>query len=153
MFSDDTSLFCIVQDSNESAENLNINFSVISQWKYQWKILYNPDPKKPAHEVIFSRKINEVTHPSVLYHIITVSRTDSPKHLGLVLDSKLTFKKYIKDKLNKASFGIGKIKRLHDILPCDSLVTIYKSFVRTHLDYGDVLYDQPNNDSFSGKIE
>ena len=73
--------------------------------------------------------------------------------MGLVLDNKLTFKKHIKDKLNKAYFGVGKIKRLRDILPRDSLVTIYKSFIRPHLDYGDVIYDQPNNDSFSDKIE
>ena len=73
--------------------------------------------------------------------------------MGLVLDNKLTFKKHIKDKLNKAYFGVGKIKRLRDKLPHDSLVTIYKSFIRPHLDYGDVVYDQPNNDSFCDKIE
>ena len=28
-----------------------------------------------------------------------------------------------------------------------------KSFVRPHLDYGDVIYDQPNNDSFIRKVE
>ena len=55
--------------------------------------------------------------------------------------------------MDKAYFGVGKIKRLRDILPRDSLVTIYKSFIRPHLDYGDVIYDQPNNDSFSDKIE
>ena len=38
-------------------------------------------------------------------------------------------------------------------MPRDSLVIIYKSFIRPHLDYGDVIYDQPNNDSFSDKIE
>ena len=35
----------------------------------------------------------------------------------------------------------------------DSLVTICKSFIRPRLDYGDAIYDQPNNDSFSDKIE
>ena len=72
--------------------------------------------------------------------------------MRLVLDNKLTFKK-VKDKLNKAYFGVGEIERLRDILPCNFLVTIYKSFIRPHLDYGDVIYDQPNNDSFSDKIE
>ena len=55
--------------------------------------------------------------------------------------------------MNKAYFGVGKIKRPRDILPRDSLVTLYKSFIRPHLDYGDVIYDQPNNDSFTDKIE
>ena len=133
LFADDTSLFSIVQDPNESAKYLNLDLSVISQWTYQWKILFNPDPKKPAHEVIFSRNKNEETHPSVFYNV-EVSRIDSQKHLGLVLDNKLTFKKHTKDKLNKAYFGVDKIKRLRDILPRDSLVIIYKPFIRPHLD-------------------
>ena len=39
------------------------------------------------------------------------------------------------------------------LLPRFSLLTIYKSFVRPHLDYGDVIYDQPNNSRLSDKIE
>ena len=39
------------------------------------------------------------------------------------------------------------------MLPQHSLLTIYKSFVKHYLDYGDILYDQPNNKSFCQKIE
>ena len=31
---------------------------------------------------------------------------------------------------------------------CTSLLTIYKSFIRPHLDNGDVVFDQPSNDAF-----
>ena len=34
-----------------------------------------------------------------------------------------------------------------------SLITIYKAVIRPHLDYGDILYDQPNNATFCQKIE
>ena len=34
-----------------------------------------------------------------------------------------------------------------------SLLTIYKSFIRPHLDYQHVIYDQPNNNRLSEKIE
>ena len=33
------------------------------------------------------------------------------------------------------------------------LLTIYKSFIRPHLDYGDIVFDQPTNDSFCKKLE
>ena len=33
--------------------------------------------------------------------------------------------------------GIGIIRKLNEALPRHSLITIYKSFVRLHLDYGD----------------
>ena len=70
----------LVQDLNESAKYLNLDLSVISRWACQWKMLFNPDPKKPAHEVIFSRKKNEEAHASVFFHNIEVSHTDSQKH-------------------------------------------------------------------------
>ena len=38
-------------------------------------------------------------------------------------------------------------------LPRNALLTIYKSFVRPHLDYGDILYDKPNNENFQNKSE
>ena len=38
-------------------------------------------------------------------------------------------------------------------MPGNALLTIYKSFVWPHLDYGDIVYDQPKNQSFSNKIE
>ena len=39
------------------------------------------------------------------------------------------------------------------IIPRHSLLTIYESFIRPHLDYGDMLYDQPNNKSLCQKNE
>ena len=45
------------------------------------------------------------------------------------------------------------MKRLSVHLPRSALHTIYKSFIRPHLDYGDILYDKPNNENFQNKIE
>ena len=38
-------------------------------------------------------------------------------------------------------------------LPQSALLTIYKSFIRPHLEYGDILYDKPDNEHFQNKIE
>ena len=43
-------------------------------------MLFNPDTKKPAHKVISSRKNNKVTHASVFYSDIEVSRKDTQKN-------------------------------------------------------------------------
>ena len=47
----------------------------------------------------------------------------------------------------KAMKGIGIIKKLSKTLSRNFLTTIYKLFVRPHLDYGDIIYDQQNNES------
>ena len=49
--------------------------------------------------------------------------------------------------------GIGLLRKLHSFLPRRSLLTIYKSFIKPQLDYGDVVYDQLSNDAFSNKLE
>ena len=46
LFADDTSLFTIVKDKNESANTLNNDLLLISKWAYDWKMLFNPDPSK-----------------------------------------------------------------------------------------------------------
>ena len=45
------------------------------------------------------------------------------------------------------------IRKLQPIIPRAILLTIYKSFLRPHLDYGDVIYDRAFNESFQNKLE
>ena len=75
------------------------------------------------------------------------------KYLSLFLDSKLDFLGHINEKIKKATKGVNIIRRTNLLSPRSSLLTIYKSFVRPHLDYGDVIHNQPINSSLSGKIE
>ena len=49
--------------------------------------------------------------------------------------------------------GGALLGKLQNILPRSALLTIYNRFVRTHLDYGDIIYDQAFNNSFHQKIE
>ena len=63
---------------------------------------FDPDPSKQAQEVIFSRKINKVYHPTLLFNNSTVQQISSQKHLGIHLDEELTFKHHINEKINKA---------------------------------------------------
>ena len=53
-------------------------------------------------------------------------------------------------KVNKA---VGFLRKLRNLLPTTTLITIYKAFIRRHLDYGDVLHDQAFNNSFKEKLE
>ena len=44
------------------------------------------------------------------------------------------------------------IKKLQPVTPRSALLTIYKSFLRPHLDYGDVIYHRAFNESFQNKL-
>ena len=142
-FADDTSLFSIVKDPKVSAEELNHDLNLISQWAFQWKMSFNPDPTKPAEEVIFSHKRNRQDHPPLFFNDIEVKQVNEHKHLGLTLDSKLTFGSHINEKLSKARRGVGVIKYLSSYVPVKTLDQIYKMYVRPHLDFCDVIYHSP----------
>ena len=94
-----------------------------------------------------------LTPPTVLFNNIPVQRSTFQKHLGIYLHEKLNFNTDITEKIGKGSKGIGVIKKLYKSLPRNALLTIYKSFVRPYLDYGDIAYDRPNNESFISKLE
>ena len=72
----------------------------------------------------------------------SVIQSEIQKHLGMFLDSKLHFKEHIQNVLNKVSKTIGLLCKLENFLPRPPLIIIYKSFIRSHLDYGDIIYDQ-----------
>ena len=83
LFADDTSLFTIVKDKNVSANILNKDLSLISKWAYDWKMLFNPEPSKPAQEVLFSRKRQVPAHLVLITNNIQVERVPCQKHLGI----------------------------------------------------------------------
>ena len=55
-------------------------------------------------------------------------------------------------KIKKATVGVNLTRKLI-LLPRSSLLTIYKCLIRPNLDYGDVIYDQPNLSALANKIE
>ena len=101
---------------------------------------FNPDLNKQAQEVTF-------------FNNALVVCVNWQKSLGMFLDESLNFSYHIKEKMSKAMKGIGIIKKLSKTLPRHSLITIYNSFVRPHLDYGDIIYYSPNNESPNQKVE
>ena len=89
--------FSKVQDINKSANERNYDLEKVSNWAYQWKMLFNPDPNKQANEVIFSRKSNPNSFPNPLvkFDENIITKCSYQKHLGIVLDSTLTVNTHI----------------------------------------------------------
>ena len=114
---------------------------------------FNPEQNKQAQDVILSRKITKSSHAQIISNNMPGFCVNFQKHLGIYLDEKLNFNYKIKEKICEAMQGVGAPRKLSKILPQMSLIIIYKSFARPHLDYGDALYDQPNNERFCQKFE
>ena len=93
-------------------------------------MFFNPDPNKPAQEVLFSRKKQVQIQPTISLNNIQAKRTPYQKHLGLILDEKFNFKEHIVSAISKVNKSISVIKKLIYSLPRKSLITIYKAFFK-----------------------
>ena len=60
----------------------------------------------------------------------------------VILAVKLSFEEQLKNVFKKTNKTIELLRKLSNSLPRQALITIYKAFVRPHLDYDDVLYNQ-----------
>ena len=152
-FADDTSLYSVVRDPDKSARELNHDLEVINDWAKQWKMSFNPDPTKPAEEILFSHKRKPRTHPPLFFNGVEVKRVTEHKHLGLIFDPLLNFAAHFKEKMAKARKGIGLIKHLRAYLPTNVLDQIYKMHVRPHLDYCDFIYHTPDLNKYKDDNE
>ena len=153
LFAHDTSLFSVVNNIHTSATTLSQDLKAITKWAFQWKMAFNPDLSKQAQEVIFSRKIKKLLHPTLLFNNIPLNNSLFQKHLGLTLDIKLNFSEHIKSIIKKISKTMGLLRKFQQILPRSTLLTIYKTFIRSRLDYADIVYDQAYNSAFPDKLE
>ena len=147
LFADDVSLNAVMYDKTNCTQNLRDDLIKLHQWSTKWKMKFNPDPRKPAEAVIFTNR-NSTSYDTVSYSGVDVQNVDNHKHLGFILDSKLSFDDHVDAKIAKANRGIGVIKKLYHYLPRNALIQIYKSFIRPRLDYGDVIYHKPSYDDF-----
>ena len=137
---DDTMLFSIVKDPVISANTLNNDLDIIYQWAHQWR----PDPTKQATEVLFSCKKVSSNHPQLIFNGTVVVKVNEQKRSGIILQPGLSFEKHLNEKIIKAKKNIGLLKHLSKFLPLKTLDQMYKTLVRSHLDYCDVIYHIPS---------
>ena len=118
-----------------------------------WDMSFSLDPSKQSQEVLFFHKTSKANQLNLIFNGNTVQSSPNPKHFGLLLDEKLTFNDHITSKLSTVNKSTNPLQKLFHYVLGDSLVTMCKPFIRPHLDYADVMFDKPNNATFSNRIE
>ena len=116
-------------------------------------MLFTPDRSKQAQEVLFFPKTAKTNQPSLILKSNAVQNSPNQRHFGLTSDEKLTFNDYIPSKHSTVNKLTNTLRKIFHYVSRDFLVTIYKSFIRRHLDYADVIFDKPNHATFSNQIE
>ena len=124
---------------------MNHGLQLSSFWALKWRMPFNPDPTKQAVKVTFPRKISPSNDPPICFNSVPVRKVPEHKHLGIILDSKLSFTSHINAVISKCRQGIGLLKLLSKYLPRCTVNETYRLYIRPYLDYGDVIYHTQGN--------
>ena len=141
LFADDTGLFITIDDPVSASNILNRDLLKISNWADKWLVKFNPVKTK---SLLFSRKITPVNHPPVQMNNVLIADVEDHKHLGIFFSRDLSWHTHIDYITEKAWNRIHVMKRLKFLLDRSALETIYTSFIRPLLEYGDVIFDNCN---------
>ena len=71
----------------------------------------------------------------------TLDIVDSYKYLGLILDSKMSFQKHLYYISGHVNYKLRKLKEIRHNIKNPTAVTIFKSLIKPHLDYCDIIWD------------
>ena len=138
LFADDTSLYIIVDNPFQAAEQLNSDLQKIHRWAAKWLVTFNPGK---SESMLLSRKHNKPFHPPVLMDQSQITEVKSHKHLGVIFSNDCTWHENLELIKSKAWKRINVMRKLKFELDKKSLQTIYFSFIRPLLEYADVVWN------------
>jgi len=132
------SMIKVYTDINNHSKNLlQSDIENLQNWASIWQLEFNIDKcvilhlgNNPNHTYTMTNNDKEV---------ILKSSTEE-KDLGVYVDNKLNFKMHINDTTSKANKILGIINRNFRYLPVNSYVSLYKTVVRSKLEYANVVW-------------
>ena len=132
LFADDTNLFFSGHDISKVQQELEADLNKISEWLKVNKLSLNI---KKTHFIVFTNKnaSKPILNISIDEH--KIDETDHTKFLGVVIDSKLTWKNHISYITGKIAKGIGVITKARILLDKNTLITLYYTFIYPYLCY------------------
>ena len=134
VFADDTKVY----NSPRNSHVLQNDLLALQQWSDKWQLHFNISKCK----VMYIGKDNPAKPYTMALEgkAFTLQSCDEEKDLGVTFDRYLTFDAHIYKIINKANSILSIIKRTFDYLDKHMFLTLYKSLVRPHLEYGNIIW-------------
>jgi len=134
IFADDTKIYSSVSNTNDQ-DIMQSDLLKLCEWSRQWLLEFSIQKCKTI-------QFGNVKYPAN-YHLLDSSNNscDLPndtqeKDLGIIFESTLKFDKHIESVVNRANRLLGMIKRTFSSLNSRLFLILYKSLIRSILDYG-----------------
>ena len=133
IFADDSKLYHSVRHPQDAAA-LQEDLDAAVHWAEEWQLTFNAAKCKVLH--IGSQ------NPHHVYALkeTPMEETAAEKDLGIYVDTDLKFRKQAATAVSKASQVMAVIRRSFQLLDKLTLPVLFKTLVRPHLEYGNVVW-------------
>ena len=132
MYADDTCIYESGTNEQEIANKLNKALTSINDWAKMWIVTFNPNK---TESVTFSRR-KDINKPPLFMNNTQIKDVSEHKHLGIILQSNAKWKSQIDSIITKCSKRLNVLASLKFKFKRNTLETLYKSFIRPCMDYG-----------------
>ena len=93
---------------------------------------------------ISNTRLTEITTTYYLHDhdgkFVELSRSEEEKDLGVMVDDKINFDKYIQQQINKANSIMGLIRKSYTFLDETSFRYLFQALARPHLEYAEAIW-------------
>ena len=134
IFADDTKIFNKASDKDIIQDDI----FKLQRWSEKWDLHFNVTKCHVMHMGVNNPRQEYVMR--IQNDQQKIAECTEEKNLGVTFDPKLTFDVHIHNVVSKANRMLGIIKRTFMCLNKDSFLKLYKSFVRPHLEYANVIW-------------
>ena len=142
LFADDTNIFYSHTDLNTLVTTLNLELTKLSSWFKCNKLSLNVNK---TNYIYFKNMNSKNTLDSNIFiDGIPLIGKDETKFLGVTIDSNLTWNSHIRNICMLVSKGIGILNKLKFSLQPKSLLTLYNSFILSHMSYCNIVWGFSN---------
>ena len=133
IFADDSKLYQAVRNP-EDALSLQSDLDAATRWSTDWQLSFNADKCKILH--IGRQALN---HDYYMCGTALQAVTEE-RDLGVIVDSDLKFRQQAAAAVSKASRIMAVIRRSFCLLDQKTLPLLFKTLVRPHLEYGNIVW-------------
>ena len=136
MYADDTNLTFASSDPNELFSSMTHDLGNLKLWLDTNRLSLNVLKTK----CMFTGTRQKISLLPSDQHILldghTIERVKSYKYLGVQIDETLSWEAHISEVAGKVAKMLAALRRLRPLCPQNILVTIYKSLIVPHFDFG-----------------
>ena len=138
-YADDVEFWRVHSDIFQVIIDIQIAILNLQEWCAKWRISINTS--KTNYMIFYSKKNTKSSPPQIPLTIDgdSLKVVSSQRVLGIIIDDNLSFTPHIENIVRKCKQAYSRLTRFPDMRP-DLAVQLYKSYIRSKLEYGAVVW-------------